>query len=384
MKHYNADNLRCLRKKKYKPLPSVTPPSTIAENRPWLVLLATSPARTEYRLRKENMQQEQRGEADSCFRFFVPYTAMEAGEAASDQSPSGFSLRSALRRYLFVKGREGRLKELMTVWNKSFDDKLFFLKDGSKHIARIKQSDMDKLRKACLCDASQFDTSVALGNVQPGQKISLVNTPFESDDCEYEVVSVRRKAAGTIELQVKMVMFGIEFDNITVTYNDTADSDSNASLVSSTQKRLLDIFRRRVNRKETPVTEYEDQKTLNDIFSHRDTIFPEGAMKRHFLALMLICSHLLGDEQGVVHFRESVEKELAVISRVRESKAATDTRAYLHIALYIATGEARYRDQAKTYVRKYAPSSPYLRQFVTTMSKREASKFLGTKARKKA
>ena len=29
------------------------------------------------------------------------------------------------------------------------------------------------------------------------------------------------------------------------------------------------------------------------------------------------------------------------------------------------------------------PSSPYLRQFVTTMSKRESSRFLGTKARKK-
>jgi hypothetical protein len=179
-----------------------------------------------------------------------------------------------------------------------------------------------------------------------------------------------------------MVMFGIQFENITVTYTDVVDSDSNAALVSSSQKRLLDIFRRRVHRKETPVSAYEDRKTLNDIFTHQDTVFPEGAMKRHFLALMLICAHLLSDESGVTQFREAVDKELSALSTIRESKAATDTRAYLHIALYIATGEAKYRDLAKAYVRKYDPSSPYLRQFVSTMSKREASRFLGPKARK--
>lgn len=352
------------------------------EPSPWLVLLASSPERTEYRLEQRNMQEEQKGHPAS-FRLFVPYTAMEAVGTADPQSSSGGSLRAALRRYVFVQGDEPLLKSLMVEWNKSFEDKLFFLKDGSKNNARIKQSDMDKLLQACLGDAGQFDFSVSVGKVQPGQKISLANTPFESEDCEYEVVSVKKKAGDTIELQVKMMLFGIEFDHITVTYKDTADSNNNASLVSSAQRRLLEIFRRRVNRKETPVTTYKDQKTLNDIIAHGDTVFSEGAMKRHFLALMLICAHLLADEASVARFREAVEAELATFSRIRESKAATDTRAYLHVALYIATAEAKYRNLAKAYVRNNDPSSPYLRQFVSTMSKREASRFLGAKARHK-
>ena len=351
-------------------------------DKPWLVLVATSPERTEYRLQQENMKQEQSG-ASECFQLFVPYTAMEGEKAEDKDKEFNFSLRAALRRYLFVKGNEDRLKTLMLEWNRLFEDKLFFLKDGSKNNARIKQSDMDSLRKVCLDDSGHLDLSVSLGNVKPGQKISLVNTPFESEDVEYEVVSVKKRAGGIVELQVKMVMFGIDFDNITVTYNDTADDKSNASLVSFAQKKLLDIFRRRVNRKETPVSEYEDRKTLNTIFSQRDIVFPEGAMKRHFLALMLICAHLMADEEEVTRFREAVEKELADIARLRESKAATDTRAYLHIALYIVTGEAKYRDLAKTYVRKYEPSSTYLRQFVSTMSKREASRVVGPKRRKK-
>ena len=351
------------------------------EQTPWLVLLATSPERTELRLQQVNMQEEQSGRPAS-FRMFVPYTAMEAA-GANQHAETEFSLRTALRRYIFVEGNECQLKDCMVEWNKLFPDKFFFLKNGSGNNARIKQSDMDKLQKACLGDACQMDFAVSLGEVKPGQKITLANTPFEHEDCEYEVVSVKKKTGGTVELQVKMVLFGLEFDHITVTYNDTADSDSNASLVSSAQRRLLDVFRRRVNRKETPVTEYEDKKTLKAIFEHRDTIFPDGAMKRHFIALMLICAHLMSDEKGVTFYREAVEKELADISRIRESKAATDTRAYLHVALYIATAEAKYRELAKVYIRKYEPSSPYLRQFVSTMSKREASRFIGAKARLK-
>lgn len=329
------------------------------------------------------MEEELDGRPAS-FRLFVPYTAMSVdGVPEQPLSDSLPSLRSALRRYIFVEGNERLLKSLMLEWNKLFRDKLFFLKNGSGHHARIRQSDMEKLRTACLGDAGQFDFKVSLGDLKPGQLISLPNTPFESRDCLYEVVSVRKKKAGIVELQVKMMLFGIYLNTITVTYNDAADSTSNATLVSLAQRRLLDIFRRRVNRKETPVTMYEDRKMLTDIFSRRDTMFLEGAMKRHFLALMLICAHLLGDEYGVERFRKAVEKELADLSHIRESKAATDTRAYLHVSLYIATGEPVYRDLAKTYVRKYEPSSPYLRQFVSTMSKREASRFLGAKARKR-
>jgi hypothetical protein len=132
------------------------------------------------------------------------------------------------------------------------------------------------------------------------------------------------------------------------------------------------------------VSDHEDSKTLQSIFEKRDTPFPEGAMKRHFLALMLICSHLMRKEEDTQRFIKQVQQELAEIAKLCESKAATDTRAYLHIALYIATGEPQYRQLAKTYISKYQPSSPYLRQLVSTSAKRPASKYLGPKYRKKS
>ena len=349
------------------------------EPRSWYVLLASSPERTEHRLMQVNMEEEENGRP-ACFRLFVPYTALQGSGEGDKRPDSGVSLRAALNRYVFIQGDEDHLRQLMLEWNRAFNDRLYFLKTGSMNYARISQADMDKLMKACLGDAGLLDLSVSLGEVKAGQKISLVNTPFERDDCDYEVVSVKKKKGGTMELQVKMKLFGIDLDNITITYKDTADSESNASLVASAQRTLLDIFRRRVNRKETPLTRHEDNKALDELYTHCDTVFPEGAMKRHFLALMLICSHLKGDEAGVTRFQSAVEKELADISRLRESKAATDTRAYLHIALYIATRQVKYREMAKSYVRKYNPLSSSLRRFVSTMSKNEAGKWIGPRA----
>lgn len=365
----------------------------VNDSKPWFVLMATSPERVEYRLLKRNMHQEElmsqepderkrRDMQRSLFSLFVPYTAMESNKE-DDVSQTGITLRSALHRYLFVSGDETILKNLMVEWNNMFADKFFFLKDGSKNNAKICQSDIDKLRDACLCDQSEISPDCSLRQVKKGDTVRLVNTPFAKDDCLYEVVEVTPKQDGSVELKVKMRMFGLDFDNITVTYNDPLSYDSKASKIAAVQKKLLDIFRRRVNGKESDVSRYEDQKALASIITNDDILFHDGAMKRHYLALMLMCVHMQGDEKRVRQYGDEVAKELAAISRLRESKAATDTRAYLHIALYISTGEPKYRELAKNYVRKYEPSSPYLRQFVSTMSKREAGKWIGQRGRNK-
>lgn len=326
------------------------------------------------------MEEEQQGLKPS-FRYFIPYTFLGPGRTDDDQSKSSFSLRSALRRYLFVEGDAASLEDLMRQWNRTLADKVFFLRDASAHYAQISQFDMDRLIAACSDEQVRLDLPVSLSELKAGDEFTLANTPFEKKDTAYKLLSVKRRRNGTVELQVELKIFNITFRNLFVTYLDDADSASNASLVSSAQKNLLEIFRRRVNRHETDVTRYEDAKTLRSIYEKRDTLFPAGAMKRHFLALMLICAHLLGDEAGTDRFMTEVSRELADIAKLRESKAATDTRAYLHVAMYIATGEPRYRDLAKTYVRKHNPRSRSLCQFVNTSAKREAGKWLGPKSR---
>ena len=332
---------------------------------------------------EKNIEEERNSHPD-CFSLFVPYTSLGTDKAGRELSKEHFSLRSALHRYVFVKGDAVMLEALLREWNRTYNDKTFFLRSDAEHYARISQYDMELLKRACGNEQVKLDLPLLLSDLQVGKNIPLVGTPFEVKDATYKLLSVKRKKGGLVELQVELNIFNVTFQNLFVTYLDPADKNSNATLVVSAQKKLLDIFKRKVNGRSTIVSDHEDSKTLQTLFEKRDTPFPEGAMKRHFLALMLICSHLMRKEEDTQRFIKQVQQELAEIAKLRESKAATDTRAYLHIALYIATGEPQHRQLAKTYISKYQPSSPYLRQLVSTSAKRPASKYLGPKYRKKS
>ncbi len=353
-------------------------PSTL-NSKCWFVLLATDPKQAEQRLLQENLPEEKAGR-QPAFSMFVPYTSLGTERELTN---GRFSLRSALRRYLFVKGDERTLEELLRGWNREFADKTFFLRSDREHKARISQRDMETLKQACDDEQVRLDMPLLLSELKVGQQVPLAGTPFDIEGATYKLVDVKRKKGGIVELQVELNLFNVTFQNLFVTYLDAADKNTHANLVASAQKKLLDIFKRRVNGKRTEISDHEDRKTLLSIMEKRDTPFPAGAMKRHFIALMLICSHMLGDEEATHRFTQEVQQELADISRLRESKAATNTRAYLHIALYIATGEPQYRQLAKTYIQKHNPGSPYLCQFVSTSAKRQAGKHLGPQARKR-
>lgn len=352
--------------------------------KPWRILLATDPRRVEARLTEVNMLEE-KANREPAFSLFVPYSVLGTNATEQEFSKEHFSLRSALRRYLFVKGDESLLETLMLEWNRSFDDKTFFLYSNKeeKRKARISQQEVEALKRACGDEQVRLNMPLLLSELKVGQKIPLTGTPFAIKDATYTLLDIKRKRGGIVELQVELTLFNVTFPNLFVTYLDSSDKNVQATLVASAQKKLLDVFKHRVSGKHTELSDFEAAKTLRSIYAKRDTPFPDGAMKRHFLALMLICAHLLGEEAATNTYLAEVQEELSAIAKLRESKAATDTRAYLHIALYIATGNPLYRQLAKTYIQKYHPSSPYLCQFVSTSAKRQAAKYLGPKARKK-
>lgn len=100
-------------------------------------------------------------------------------------------------------------------------------------------------------------------------------------------------------------------------------------------------------------------------------------MSRHYLALMLICARMMGDEKALRQYVGLVNAELGDLSRLRESKAATDSRCWLHIAMFIATGKPHFRNLAKAYIRQYNPKSTYLRQFVKQSCKTAGERWIG-------
>lgn len=356
----------------------------------WYVMTTNNPKHAKAHLEQWNIAVEENlrygGQAwEKPIDSFIPYTAIDATVYEPDVVSEKLSIRSALYRYLFVQGELADVKGLISRVNTQSDDRLFFLLVDQNNIesrATVSQSDLEAIIRVCSSEDSAIDFPLSVSDLKIGSEIPLPNTLFENDNTTYKIVDVIPKKNGAYRVQLELTLFNIPFKQLFVTlYNVSADTRF-SEIVSNAQKKLVDIFSRRVNDKQTEATKTKDELALREILKDSTMPFPAGAMRRHFLALMLICAQMLGEVQEKERLKQQVLRELDEIARVRESKATTDTRAYLHVAMYIATREPKYREYARAYVREHNPASPYLRKLVSTCAKREALKFMGDRVSK--
>jgi hypothetical protein len=159
-------------------------------------------------------------------------------------------------------------------------------------------------------------------------------------------------------------MYGVDKDKVTILNHDSTDS-IRTDFIEYTQNHLLTILKHRIDREQDPNVNRNDADMLTRLYRYRNHEVKNEAARNHFLALMLICAHLCRYKDDERQLRETILKNLAEINQRSESKAATDTRTYLWIALYISTHDPVYRDAAKKYVRDYQPKSVKLRSFVS-------------------
>ena len=348
----------------------------------WYVLTTSNPKHLEDLIAQANALTP--GQYDS----YCPYTRLpnESGGTAAD---SQFSLRAALRRYDFVRipksVSEQQFVATVSEWSRSSVSSILFLRNGDQTNAKVSNGQLNRMR-AC-CDAVLIKPeNLSLRDLKKGDEISLVGTPFDAEGDEHRrciIQSVTRKRGGRVELKVEMTLFNVRFPNLTITLEDGGASKKASDLVYDAQQKLLAIFRRKTNNKETEATRKQDEKTLQTIFENRSIVLPEGAMSRHYLALMLICARMMNDEKALQQYTALVNAELNDLSRIRESKAATDSRAWLHIAMFIATGKPHWRNQAKAYIKNYNPKSTYLQQFVKQSCKTAGERWIGLRKKRK-
>ena len=341
----------------------------------WYVLTTSNPKHLEELIAQANALTP--GQYDS----YCPYTRLpeESGGSAADGQ---YSLRAALRRYDFVRipkaTSEQQFMATVAEWSRSSVNSILFLRNGDKTNARVSNGQLNRMR-AC-CDAELIrPENLSLRDLKKGDEISLTGTPFDAEGDEHRkciVRSISRKRGGMVELRVETTLFNVRFPNLTITLEDGGASKKASDMVYDAQQKLLAIFRRKTNNKETEATRLQDEKTLQAIFDNRSLVLPEGSMSRHYLALMLICARMLGDEKGLQQYTGLVNAELNDLSRIRESKAATDSRAWLHIAMFIATGKPHWRNLAKAYIKNYNPKSTYLQQFVKQSCKTAGERWI--------
>lgn len=271
---------------------------------------------------------------------------------------------------VFLRATKSEIHEIVnTPWNLAFSNRLRHYLDPERKHATVSDRMMQDFFEACLKYRGYFEVIPSIENIEAMDRVLIKSGPFAGH--EASVVKVNH-SKGTIHLELAIPMVSnimtirmehVGRDQVAILDPGAADA-IRTDFIEYTQSHLLTILEHRIKRIEDKEVNLRDAETLTRLFRYRNHHVENEAARNHFLALMLICAHL-SHSSSERELRERALESLAAINRRSESKAATDTRTYLWIALYVSTHEPTYRDSAKQYVRDHQPKSGALRRFVT-------------------
>ena len=311
-------------------------------------------------LKTENAQRLRNGE--TVVEPFYPYDFLKETEK---------SISNDFAHIVFLKTTESDIRNLVN--NHShlvYRLRLKHYLDTNGAKAIVPDKTMQEFLHACIKYRGCFEIIPPISSIEVTDKVRINSGPFAGHEAMVERV---RLSHGSIQLDLAVELLSgvmnirmcdVDKDKVTILNRDSADA-IRTDFIEYTQNHLLDILKHRIDREQDPDINRNDADMLTRLYRYRDHEVKNEAARNHFLALMLICAHLCRYKDDEKQLREKVQDNLTEINQRSEAKAATDTRAYLWIALYISTHDPVYRDAAKKYVRDYQPKSVKLRSFVS-------------------
>lgn len=336
----------------------------------WFVLKHLEMDRFKHWLDTKNV--ERLGKSCAVIEPFYPYDYLNGRRVKSEPGET----QNDFRDMVFLKAPKCDVDALVNdEWNRAFRVRLHYLIDPATHqAAKVSERAMDQFYANCIKYRGRFELCPSIDGIESKDRVEIKRGPFSGH--EAFVVKVRHaKGELHLDLAVQLVSGVMNISMRDVKPHEVVLLDKSAvgairkDFIEYTQNKLLTVFEHRVKTINDAETRYKDLTILSRLYRYHTYEVEGPAAKAHFKALMLICAHLRKDVEGEETHRRQVQALLADINSKSASKASTDTRTWLWIALYISTGDPTYRDAAKQYIRLSQPKSQKLIRFVRLMSK---------------
>ncbi len=330
----------------------------------WFVMKHLEMAHFMKWLKSENAQRLSKEQ--TIIEPFYPYEFLK-------ETKNGIS--TDFSNIVFLKTSDGDIANLVNNQRNlvpRFQLKHYLDTNGANAI--VSDKTMQEFILACTNYRGRFEIVPPVSSIEVTDKVRIMRGPFAGHDASVVRVQLSH---GSIQLDLAIeLLSGVmnirmsDVDKSKVTILNRASADAiRTDFIEYTQNHLLTILKHRVNREQGLSINRSDADMLTRLYRYRNHEIKNEAARNHFLALMLICAHLCRYTADEEQLREKVLGTLSDINQRSESKAATDVRAYLWIALYISTHDPVYRDAAKQYVHDYQPKSTKLRSFVSLIRK---------------
>ncbi len=326
----------------------------------WFVMTHLEMKRFMEWLKTENAQRLKDGKA--IIEPFYPYDFLKrTDDPVSDD----------LINIAFLKTTETDINSLVNdERNKVSRIRLMHYLDTDGNIATVPDKMMQEFLEECVRHRGQFEITPPISSIEAKDRVRITSGPFAGNEALVERVRLSHGAIH-LELSVELLsgvmnirMCDVDRNKVTIINRDSADA-IRTDFIEYTQNHLLLILKHRINREEDATINRRDADMLTRLYRYRNHEIKNEAARTHFLALMLICAHLCRYKADEKLLQNQIQGLLSDINQRRQSKIATDARAYLWIALYISTQDPTYRDAAKQYVRDFQPKSAKLRSFVS-------------------
>jgi len=326
----------------------------------WFVMTHLEMKRFMEWLKTENAQRLKEGK--TIIEPFYPYDFLKkTDDPVSDD----------LANIAFLKTTEADINSLVNdERNKVSRIRLMHYLDTNGNIATVPDKMMQEFLQECVRHRGQFEITPPISSIEAKDRVRITSGPFAGNEALVERVRLSHGAIH-LELSIELLsgvmnirMCDVDRNKVTIINRDSADV-IRTNFIEYTQNHLLLILKHRINREEDANINRRDADMLTRLYRYRNHEIKNEATRNHFLALMLICAHLCRYKDDEKLLRNQIQGLLSDINQRRQSKIATDARAYLWIALYISTQDPVYRDAVKQYVRDFQPKSAKLRSFVS-------------------
>ena len=362
----------------------------------WFVMTSPDPKYVEERLLEENVRRESTGKIP--FQYFVPYQFLK--RRIADRNPedeladgkyfnpknrasvsSNNELRSALKRYIFIKASALDLESLLhDRESRDLYRTLWYYRDRCRKKVTVRHRMMEQFINACCDKRLEFEVWPAIEGIEENDEVVLNTTQFKG--YKARVLEIRKGKNGC-QLTVGFHLFHgamlLKLPNLRpqdVLY-ESKESDSivretnRYKFLEDMQRKLFGIMSRRIKGGLSERIIRKDASALELLYNYRYRFFESETMRRKFYALMLLCALLRGDAFGKSELTDKVRRELNALERRSDGKISPDMRAYLQSVLYLSTREGLYYDEAMSYFRTHAkPSATHkqLMRFLTAYS----------------
>ena len=288
--------------------------------------------------------------------------------------PSDFlkdAVSNDLSNFVFLKATTEDVDRLVNdSYNKLSANRLRYYLDTDRRSVTVSDTVMQDFLKACIDYGGRIEIAPPISSIEVQDRVKIISGPFTGYEATVSGVRLQHGVLH-LDLSIHLVydvmnirMSGVSKKQIQI-LNRTTDDAIRTDFIEYTQNHLLRILNHRVRRASDPTTLERDADMLARIYRYRYYEIKNDSARYHFLALMLISAHLCRYKADEVQLRQQALAAIDDIQQRSAAKAATDTRAYLWIALYISTHDPVYRDAAKKYVQNYQPKSTKLRSFVS-------------------